>query len=61
MKNNAVKARNVIDRVRPIVHQNSREIQPSMEQSRQDCPSPWLKVSARRAWRIISTSCSPTR
>ena len=28
MKNNAVKARNVIDRVRPIVHQNSREIQP---------------------------------
>ena len=28
MKNNAVKARNVIDRVRPIVHQDSREIQP---------------------------------
>ena len=27
MKNNAVKARNV-DRVRPIVHQDSREIQP---------------------------------
>ena len=55
MKNNAVKARNVIDRVRPIVHQNSREIQPYGTIAKLP-----IALAARRAWRI-STRCSPTR
>jgi len=57
MKNHTAKARN-IDRVRPVVHQDSREIQPYGTIAK--LPSPWPKVSARRAWKI-STRRSPTR
>jgi len=57
MKNHAVKDRAIVDRVRPVVQQDSREIQPYGTIA--NCPSRWRKVSASRAWKI-STRCSPT-